>query len=90
MVAVVDEVFVGFVGDDDEVAFDGEGGDFFGFSAGEDDAGGILRGVVVDARVCGRGELIERGCDAVAARGAGGDEQRAGLTPRMRSAMGVQ
>ncbi len=48
MLAVVDQVFIGFVGDDDQVALDGEGGNLFGFGAREDQAAGILRRVVVD------------------------------------------
>ncbi len=79
--AVVDEVFVGFVGDDDQIAFDGEGCHFFSFGAGEDEAAGILRRVVVDGACLRRRKLLERLADSVAARGDGGNQQR----PRLRA-----
>jgi hypothetical protein len=54
MLAVIDQIFVGLVGNDDQIALDGEGGNFLGLGAREDQAAGILRRVVVDgARLCG-------------------------------------
>jgi hypothetical protein len=77
VVAVVDEVFVGFVGDDEEIAFAGKSCDLFGLGAREDGAGGILRRVVVDGAGGGSGEGFQRLADSVAARRGGGDEERA-------------
>ena len=80
MLAVVDEVFVSLVGDDDEVALLREARDLLGLLAREDDAGRVLRRVVVDgARPRGR-VARERLAEALAARLVGRDED--GLAAR--------
>lgn len=48
MFAVEDQVLVDLVGDDQQVAFDGERGDGRQFLAGEDLAGRVVRGVEED------------------------------------------
>jgi len=75
----IDQVFVSFVGDDDEIALAGEGGNFLSFGAGENDAGGILRRVVVDGAGILRGVIFESLAQAGFPRGCGGNEQRACL-----------
>jgi hypothetical protein len=49
--AVVEEVLVDFVGDDEEVVLDGEGGDGFDLLEGEDLAAGVGGGVEDEAAV---------------------------------------
>ena len=45
MPAGIDEVLVDLVGDDEEIALAGEAGDLGQFVAGQDGAGGVVRGV---------------------------------------------
>ena len=75
MLAFIHQVFVGLVGDDDQVALDGEGRNFFRLGPREDQAARILRRVVVDGARLRGGKLLERIADAIAARGNCGHEQ---------------
>ena len=59
--AVVEEVLVDLVGDDEEVVLDGKGGDGFEFLAGEDFAAGIGRGINDEAAGAGRDGGAEAG-----------------------------
>ena len=67
MFALIDQVFVGLVGDYDEVVLLGECRNFFRLLPGEDGAGGILRSVVVDRAGMGGCHLFERRGQAMAA-----------------------
>ena len=49
MFSIVNQIFVSFIRNDDQIAFDRKRGDLFRLGASKDDTAGILRRVVVDA-----------------------------------------
>ena len=81
MLPVIDQILVGLVGNDDQIALNGERGNLFRLGAHKDYAARILRGVVVDGPRLGRGELLQSIPDAVAARADGGHLQWPRLRP---------
>ncbi len=82
MLAFIDKVLVGLIGDNDEIVLFCECGDFFRFGAREDDTGRILRRVEVDGARGGRGVVLQRRGEAVAPRCGGRDHHRSRLGQR--------
>ena len=84
--AVVDEILVNFIGEDEEVVLDGEGGDGFEFGGREDFAAGVRGRVDDDAAGAGR----DGGAEGVEVHRPAGRGEGDGCGVHAQGAQGVQ
>jgi len=90
VLAVIDKIFIGLVGNDNQVALDGKGSNLFGLSPSEHETAGILRRVVINCPRLRRRELLERVADPLRLAVAVGMRSGRDCVPVIKSAMGVQ